>query len=88
MEAEGGKVKYSPSDFSKGLGKILSTIHANVNRNIISPTVSHCIATVGSRFLFSHETAPLSLPEMEEYLDGKILGLHSEQQRVKRPNFG
>ena len=71
MEAEGEKVKDSPSDFSEGLSRILSAIHANVNANIISPTLSHFIATVGSRFLFSHETAPLLLAQMEDYLDGK-----------------
>ena len=88
MEAEGEKVKDLPSDFSEGLSRILSAIHANVNANIISPTLSHFIATVGSRFLFSHETSPLLLAQMEDYLHGKILVLHLEQQRVISPNFG
>ena len=71
MEAEGKKVKDSPSDCSEGLSRILSEIHTNVNANIISPTLSHVIATAGSRFLFSHDTVPLLLAQMEGYLHGE-----------------
>ena len=87
MEAEGEKVKDSPPNFSEGLSRILSAIHDNVNEHIISPTLSHFIATIGARFLFLHGTALLLLAQME-YLHGKILGLHLEKQRVISPNFG
>ena len=49
MEAEGEKLKESPPDFSEGLSRVLSALDSNVNANIISPTLSHCISTNGSR---------------------------------------
>ena len=81
-------MKDSTPEFSEGLYKTLSAIHANVNENIISPTLSHFIATIASRLFFSHETAPFLLAQMEDYLHGKILVSHLDQQRVRSSNFG
>ena len=71
-----------PPGFSEGLSRILSVIHDNVNAHMISPKFLHFIATIGSSFLISHETAPLLLAQMEDYRHGNILVLYLEQQRV------
>ena len=68
---EGENVESISHDFTEGLKRILQAIYANISSYIISPTLAHHIVTTGSRFMFSHETKPLLLAQMEDYLYGK-----------------
>jgi len=67
----GADIENAPHDFTQGLKQILQAIYANISSYIISPTLAHHIVTTGSRFMFSHETKPLLLAQMEDYLYGK-----------------
>ena len=73
---EGNGLEETAHDFSEGLKRVLQAIYANISSYIISPTLAHHIITTGSRFIFSHEPAPLLLAQMEDYLNGKTLVLH------------
>ena len=71
MLEEGAEIENIPHDFTEGLKRILQAIYANISSYIISPTLAHHIVITGSRFMFSHETKPLLLAQMEDYLHGK-----------------
>lgn len=68
---KGTDVENIPHEFTEDLKQILQAVYTNISSYIISPTLAHHIVSTGSRFMFPHETKPLVLAQMEDYLYGK-----------------